>query len=323
MLLKQIYSMAQTDFVSGLVSAKSLINKIAGAIALVGLLTLLYSTGWGWTIVVIAVALILVVNSMCIVMPGNAGYLIVLGRLINKPIQSGLRFVVPFISSVTEVDVRLQKHEDTNTMKTADLRDITLKYVLNFEVDKNYVHLLHAHFGENDFVSKALCPWLDAVMTQIVASKKYEDINGRLADLSSEIETAYLNKVNLQCRNIVGMNIFSNMSVAIIDVQFDEEFTKSVSELAKAEKDLEVVKAKGEQLVTSEKAQAEAIKIKADAEAEAMRIKGASENEVRERLGEILKAHPELIKEVLAKNFPKVYGSSVNPMMTMDDILNA
>lgn len=314
--------MAQTDFISGLVSAKSLINKIAGAIALIGVIMFIYSAGWGWTIVLIAVALILVVNSMCIVMPGNAGYLIVLGRLINKPIQSGLRFVVPFISSVTEVDVRLQKHEDTNTMKTADLRDITLKYVLNYEVDKNYVHLLHAHFGENDFVSKALCPWLDAVMTQIVASKTYNDINGKLADLSSEIETAYLAKVRTQCINIATRDLFSNMSVAIIDVQFDEEFTQAVAQLAKAEKEKEIVLAKAEQLKISETAQAEATKIRAEAEAEAMKLKGASENEIREKLGEILKAHPELIKEVLAKNFPKVYGGGVAPMLTMDEILN-
>jgi hypothetical protein len=38
-------------------------------------------------------------------------------------------------------------------------------------------------------------------------------------------------------------------------------------------------------------------------------MKGASENEVREKLGEILNAHPELLKEALAKNYPKVVGS--------------
>ena len=53
-----------------------------------------------------------------------------------------------------------------------------------------------------------------------------------------------------------------------------------------------------------------------------MKLKGASENEVREKLGEILKAHPELIKEVLAKNFPKVYGGgNVTPMMDLGDLL--
>ena len=48
----------------------------------------------------------------------------------------------------------------------------------------------------------------------------------------------------------------------------------------------------------------------AEAEAEALKMKGASENEVKEKLGEILKTHPELLKEVLAKNFPKVYGGN-------------
>lgn len=313
--------MENTDFIAGLVKAKGIINKIAGSIALLGLISLFFISGWGWAIAVLAVIIILVVNSLCIVMPGNAGYIIVLGRLINKSIQSGLRFVIPFISSVNEVDVRLKKHEDTNTMKTADLRDITLKYALTYEVNKNLVHLLHAHIGENDFISTALCPWLDAVMTQIVASKKYEDINGHLADLSTEIEAAYLAKVERQCRNIAGQNLFSNMSVAITDVQFDEEFTQAVSQLAKAIKEREIVVAKAEQLKISEQAQAEALLIRATAEADALKLKGASENEVREKLGEILKTHPELIKEVLAKNFPKVYGSNVNPMMTLDDIM--
>ncbi len=312
--------MENTDFISGLVKAKSLINKIAGIIALIGLAVLFFISGWGWAIVIVALALVLIVNSLCIVMPGNAGYLIVLGRLINKPIQAGLRFVIPFISSVTEVDVRLQKHEDQNTMKTADLRDITLKYALTYEVNRNLVHLLHAHIGENNFVNTALCPWLDAVMTQIVASKKYEDINGHLAELSTEIEAAYLLKVRTQCTNICGINLFSNMSVAIIDVQFDEEFTKVVSELAVETKRLDVVKKKGEQLIISEQAQADAVAIRARANADKTKTEGAAENEVLAQQGEVIKDHPELIKNKLAENFPKVYGSGINPMLTIDDI---
>lgn len=307
------------DFISGLVSAKSLINKIALVLFILGLgLTFFLSLGWIWLLIGI-ILVVLAVNSLCIVMPGNVGYQIVLGKLMNAPVKSGLQIVWPFISSVTEVDVRLQKHEDSNTMKTANLRDITLTYALTYQVNPEYVPQLHSTIGENNYINTALCPWLDAVMTEVVASKTYEDINGKLGDLSKEIEAAYLFKVDIQCDNIAGCNLFLNMSVAITDVKFDEEYTKAVSELAKTKKEKEIVEAKAEQLQISADAKAKALVTQANAEAEALKLKGASENEVKERLGEILNAHPELLKEILAQNFPRVFGA--NTMINLDDIL--
>lgn len=319
------------DFVSGLVAAKSLINKISAVLIIVGIILGIFLTGWGWLLALVAFGFMLVVNSLCIVMPGHAGYLIVLGQLINRSLQPGLRFVIPFISSVNPVDVRLKKHQDTQKMKTNNLRDITLTYVLTYQPDPDYVHLLHTAIGEENYVENALCPWLDAVITQRVAAKSYEDINGKLAELSAEVEAEYLLKLRSQCRNLAGVNLFANMSVAIIDVKFDEEYTKAVSELAKALKEKEIVEAKAEQLKISKTAQAEARRIEADgeaaavlklaqAEAEGLKMKGASENEVRNEMGRILKRHPELLKQVLAEHFPKVYGGA-NPIINLDDML--
>lgn len=307
------------DFISGLVSAKSLINKIALGLFVLGLVLTFFHSLWWIALLSCIILVVLGVNALCIVMPGNIGYQIVLGKLMKSPVDSGLQIVWPFISSVTEVDVRLQKHEDSNTMKTANLRDISLSYALTYQVNQTTVPQLHATIGEDDYINTALCPWLDAVMTQVVASKTYEDINGKLGDLSKEIEDAYLEKVKDQCKNIAGTNLFINMSVAITDVKFDEEYTKAVSDLAKTQKEKEIIEAKAEQLQISAEAKAKALVTQANAEAEAMKLKGASENEVKERLGEILKAHPELLKETLAKNFPKVFGG--NTMINLDDIL--
>ncbi len=316
-----------TDFISGLVSAKSLVNKIGCGLMVLAIVLCFFHLWWGIGALFVVGALVCGVNALCIVMPGNAGYQIVLGKLLNSPLDAGLRFVWPFITSVTEVDVRLQKHEDTNTMKTANLRDITLTYALTYQVDKRYVHFLHAAIGENEFVNKALCPWLDAVMTSIVASKTYEDINGKIADLSSEVKNAYLDEVEKQCKALTGklpdhsdgINFFANISVAIIDVKFDEEYTQAVSKLAKTIKEKEIIEAQAEQLKISATAKADALRIEAEAEAAALKIKGDSENEIRKNLGKILKSHPELIKEELAKNFPKVFGG--NSIINLDDIL--
>jgi hypothetical protein len=84
--------------------------------------------------------------------------------------------------------------------------------------------------------------------------------------------------------------------------------------------EIKIVEMKKQQKLIVADAEAEAQLKKARAEAEALKLKGASENEVKEKLGEILKTHPELLKEVLAKNFPKVYGGS--NIINLDNILS-
>ncbi len=350
--------MRQTDVLSWLVSAKNTINKVVGVIIGITLIIGLFAGGYYYLFPIIALGLFLLINSITIVSPGNRGFRVTLGYISPKSQTPGICWLWPFISTITQVDVRLQKHEDTNVMKTKNLRDITLKYVLTYQVNEDYVPWLHTAFGEDNYIEKALCPWLDAVFTEVIAEKTYEDINGHLGELSREIEEKYLKKVEERCYDYTqkykgavhrvhsnpqgssnvpvrlepGVNLFSNMAVAIIDVKFDDEYTKTVSELASVEKRKEIVEKKAEQLIISQKAAAEAkkieaaaeadaLKMKAAAEAEAMKLKGASENEVRERLGEILKANPELIKEVLAKNFPKVYGGGATPLINLDELL--
>lgn len=325
--------MANNDFISGLLSVKSVINSCA-LVALPVLLglSIWLSYFWLWLLLGLVSVAWLLINSLVIIMPGYAGYIIVLGKMMNMSLPAGLRLVWPFISSVTPVDIRLKNHSDTNVMKTKDLREISLTYALTYQVDAKLVHLVHSTIGENEYMNTALCPWLDATCTEVIASKTYEEINQNLKDVGDEIRAEYVSAVERRCVRIAGENMFKNVSVAIIDVKFDEEYTKAVSELARVTKENEIVKVKAEQLlisaeakkkadITKAEAEAQSIRIKAEAEAEALKIKGASENEIRDKLGEILASHPELIKEVLAKNFPKVYGAGANTFIDIDKML--
>ena len=315
--------MATVDFTSMILSMREKLTKPLLIITVLFIVAAFY-LGWGfWLVAAILLVFVTFINGMYVIMPGHAGYKITLGAMANKSFSAGFGWMIPFISSMSEVDITRQRHQDTNNMKNKERRDIALTYVLTWNLNPAHVHTLHATIGENDYISKALCPQLDAAFTEVVAEKTYEDINGKLAELSSEV------KANFEPR--YDHSLFENVELNIINVQFDKDY--EVSEMAKVEMQRKIVEEKAEQLKISTKAQAEAREMQADgeaayvrkmaeAEAEAMKLKGASENEVREKLGEILKAHPELIKEVLAKNFPKVYGGgNVTPMMDLGDLL--
>ena len=312
------------DFTSMILSMREKLTKPLLIVTVVSVVAAIF-LGWGfWLVAALVLLFVIFINGMYVVMPGHAGYKITLGRMTNSSFKAGFGWMIPFISSMSEVDITRQTHQDTNSMKNKERRDIFLTYVLTWNLNPNNVHTLHATIGENEYVGKALCPQLDAAFTEIVANKTYEDINGKLADLSSEV------KENFEPR--YDHSLFQNVELNIIEVKFDKDYEDAVSEMAKVEMQRKIVEEKAEQLKISTTAKAEATKIaaaadaeamklKAEAEAAALKMKGASENEVRARLGEILKEHPELIKEVLAKNFPKVFGGGASPLINLDELL--
>jgi regulator of protease activity HflC (stomatin/prohibitin superfamily) len=289
--------------------------------------------GIGWAVIGVSSFLLILVNSLVIVQPGNSGYLKVFEVLRNKSYHQGIHFVVPFISTLKEVDIRLKEHRCTTAkMMNKNLREVEIDYVLNYRVNENLVHLLHKYIGENNFMQTALCPWLDSCISQVVAEKEYSDINGKIKDLQDEIQLRFKTKVRDECLKFSpsAVDMFSQISVSIQNIEYDAEYKKSISELAVEQNKKQIMEAKKEQLKIQAEGEADYMKIKAEAEAdalqkkaqaeaEALRLKGASENEVKEKLGEILKNNPELLKEVLAKNFPKVYGGT--SIINLDDLL--
>lgn len=266
---------------------------------------------WLWVIAGLSLAFVGVINSLYVIMPGYAGYKITFGKLAKRSYSAGCGWMWPFISSMTEVDITKQTHRDINTMKNQNRRDITLTYVLTWNLSPNQVHTLHETIGENDYVAKALCPQLDACMTNIIAGRTYENINGDLKQLSDDIMKEFT--------NLYDKALFQNVQLNITDVKFDQDYEDAVAKAAKVEMERKVIEEQAKQLEISAEAKAKALRIEAEAEADALKMKGTSENEIRKNLGKILKSHPELIKEELAKNFPKVFGA--NAMINLDDIL--
>ena len=94
-------------------------------------------------------------------------------------------------------------------------------------------------------------------------------------------------------------------SVSIARIAAEEEAFKAQQKriAAQAEKDVQLLKAEGE--------------------AEYRRKIGESENEVKEALGRIFQTYPELVKETLAKNFPKIVGANVLGNIDLDKMLGS
>lgn len=315
--------MKNKDILSAIIAGRGIVTWVTLAGIVIGIiLTSVFDMGFGRGIIGICSILLILAHSLVIVQPGNAGYLKVFEVLQDRSYPAGIHFVIPFISTMKEVDVRLKEHRcTTEKMKNKNLREVKIEYVLNYRINERLVHILHKYIGEDKYLNTALCPWLDTSITQVIAQKEYDDINGKIKELQNEIQLVFHEKVKLECLSLNknAEDMFAQLSVSIQNIDFDAEYTKSISELAVADNQIQIVEKKKTQKLIIANAEAEALKIKAQAEAEALRLKGASENEVNERKGEILKDHPELIKDKAAENMPKVLGG--NSIVNVDDLI--
>lgn len=309
---------------SQLIALKTKVTKPLLIMSLI-LIVLGFFWGWGyWSIAAVIISFVAFINGLYTVPVGQAGYLTILEKPC-KNVYEGYGWMIPFISSVVTTEIISQYHRKENLMKNVDRRDVIITYELTWNVKKDAVLELSRKHGldVNTYVAKTIAKSMDECFTIVIASMTYDEINGHLDDVKQQalnkFETAY------------DKELFENINVSITDVKFDKDYEESVALMAKTEIETHIkeeqakqkeIDAKGEAEALKIKAQAaaDALKMKAEAEAEGMRLKGASENEIRERLGEILKTHPELIQEVLAKNFPKVVGSTM-PTFNLNEIL--
>jgi regulator of protease activity HflC (stomatin/prohibitin superfamily) len=122
-----------------------------------------------------------------------------------------------------------------------------------------------------------------------------------------QIETTTLTERTV---TVKGVNFFEFIDLKINKVKFEKDYEEAMAKVAVSKARTIETKELQKQVEIQAEARKKALIIEAEGKAEALRLQGASENEVRRVLGEVLKDHPELLKQELAKNFPKVFGGS-------------
>jgi regulator of protease activity HflC (stomatin/prohibitin superfamily) len=118
---------------------------------------------------------------------------------------------------------------------------------------------------------------------------------------------------------VSGINFFEFVDLKINRVKFEDSYEQQLAKVAVTKAQTIQAKELAKQMEIQAEARKKAMIIEAEGLAEKMRLEGASENEVKAALGQILKEHPELLKQELAKHFPKVFGGST--MVNMGEML--
>lgn len=216
----------------------------------------------------IAIAVILGLNSFVIINPGEAGVLSVLGKAQDVALLEGIHLIAPFVSKVDVYDVTVQKYEIPAQSATKDLQELTAKFAINFRIDSMKVVEIRRRQGSlENIVSKIIAPQTQESFKIAAARRTVEESITKRNELKEDFDTSLAQRLDKY-----GIII---LDTSVIDLTFSPEFAKAVEEKQIAEQ-----KAQRAVYVAQEAEQ--------EAQADVNRAKGKAE--AQRLLAETLKA---------------------------------
>ncbi|WP_051591190.1 prohibitin family protein [Bacillus sp. UNC438CL73TsuS30] len=206
------------------------------------------------------VVLILVFSSLTTVSSGNRGVLLQFGAVKPTILSEGLHFRIPFMQTVQQIEVRVQKEESSQSAASKDLQIVTTKVAVNYSVDPEAVNKLYQEIGL-DYRSRIVDPAIAESLKAITAQYTAEELISKRPEVSAEVKDMLGKKLTKYYMKLEDINIK--------EFAFSEEFNKAIEakqtaeqNALKAKRDLERVKIEAQQQVTQAQAEAQALKLK-------------------------------------------------------------
>jgi regulator of protease activity HflC (stomatin/prohibitin superfamily) len=229
-------------------------------------------------------------KSLVTVNPGERGVVINLGKVQNNILDEGTHLVIPFVTSVKKINVRIQKTDIEASAGTKDLQSVNTNLSLNWYVEPTKVNKVYQQIGdEQEVVTRIITPALNEVLKAATPKKTAEEILIQRGELKEEIDRDIKKRLA-----VYGIQV---TEVALVNVGFSPEFAKAIEAKQIAEQQ-------------AKQAEYEALKATKQAQAEVNRAKGQAEAQrlMRQTLT------PELLqKQAIEKwngQFPQVMGGN-------------
>lgn len=206
-------------------------------------------------IVFIIAALIL--RPFALVGAGERGVMMRFGKVQDAILDEGIHPILPLVTSVKTLSVRVQKTDLKADAASKDLQSITTDLAVNWNVDPAKVNQVFQQVGdEEQIVTSILSPAISEVLKAATSKKTAEEIITKRTELKTEIDNSL--KKRLEPYGVIVRD------VSLINFGFSPEFSKAIE---------------SKQIAEQEAKQAEFTVQKAtqDAQAEINRAKGKAE----------------------------------------------
>ena len=223
-----------------------------------------------------------------IINAGQRGVVMKFGKVQERVLDEGIHPVLPVITTVQHLSVRVQKNDINADASSKDLQNVTMEVAVNWHIQPKRAHEVFQRVGnEEQIISRIITPAVSEVVKAATAKKNAEEIITKRTELKEEIDSKLDNR-------LVGYGIIVD-DVSLVNVSFSPEFAKAIEAKQIAEQE-------------AKRAEFEAVRAEKEANAEINRAKGKAE---AQRLLQVSLTSAILQQQAIDKwdgSFPTVMG---------------
>ncbi len=240
--------------------------------------------------VIFLLLLAIIFRPFAIVNAGERGVIMKFGKVQNQVLDEGIHPILPIVTSVKRLSVRVQQNTFQSDAASKDLQKITTELAVNWHIDPIGANKVFQQVGdEQQIITGIITPAVSEVLKAATSKKTAEEIITLRTQLKEEIDT------NLKKRLATYGLIVDDVS--LVNFAFSPEFSKAIE---------------AKQIAEQEAKQAEfsAKKATQEAQAEINRAKGQAE---AQRLQRQTLTPPLLQQQAIEKwdgHFPTVMGGN-------------
>jgi regulator of protease activity HflC (stomatin/prohibitin superfamily) len=172
-------------------------------------------------IVIVACGFIVLVNPFVSVGAGHSVVLTYWGKVEQNTLSSGLHTTNPIGRGVTDMDLRIQKHEIEANAATKDMQDVKIKVAVAYQLQVDNVQKLFEKIGDDDMIKDVvLAPAVQEAVKEVSAKFTAEELLTKRAEFKEASDKAIKNRVAEYYFNIE--------EISVIDFNFSEDFNKAI-----------------------------------------------------------------------------------------------
>lgn len=215
--------------------------------------------GFSFAGVIFLLLLAIFLRPFTIVNAGERGVVMKFGQVQNQVLDEGIHPILPIVTSVKNLNVRVQQNTFQSDAASKDLQKITTELAVNWHIDQNRVNRVFQQVGdEQQIITGIITPAVSEVLKSATSKKTAEEIITLRTQLKEEIDS------NLKKRLATYGLIVDDVS--LVNFAFSPEFSKAIE--AKQIAEQEAKQAEFTAKKATQQAQAEVNLAKGQAEAQ-------------------------------------------------------
>lgn len=229
---------------------------------------------------------------------GERGVVMNFGKVSEHILGEGIHPVVPVMTSVRKISVKVQKEDIKAEAASKDLQDVNMDIVVNYHIDATKVNKVYQEIGDNkDVFERIVVPNTNEVVKAATSKYTVQEVIEKRQILKQDIDALLIERI--QTYGVVLDD------VSLVNVDFSEQFNAAIEAKQVAEQQ-------------SQQARFLADKAKNEADAAINKAKGEAE---AQRLQQQTLTQDLLQKLAIEKwdgKFPQYYGGNVLPFININ-----